>query len=204
MSTQSIPPISHHEYICIIQCTINLHCSWLMVVTKIKCMHTINVNAICEYQTPAISTIVAVDTLCWRCTCSYNLQVAKQFTHADTANRPANSTRSYHLLVWPERSTRARNLAITLVRVSFVSQSVKIRAKLFIILSNTCRYWTYNISKYYSDSRKQCKVLVEVAYISTNLSKAKRSMKYISYSQKIWQELNLADWTQHLIRVHLP
>ena len=42
---------------------INLHCSWLMAATKIKCMHTINVNAICEYQRPVISTIVAVDTL---------------------------------------------------------------------------------------------------------------------------------------------
>ena len=29
----------------------------------IKRMHTINVNVICEYQGPVISTIVAVDTL---------------------------------------------------------------------------------------------------------------------------------------------
>ena len=101
VSDQSIPPIPHHEYICIIQCTINLHCSWSMAATKIKCMYTINVNVICEYQWPMISTIVAVDTLCWRCTWSYNLQVAKQFTHADTGSKSANNargslTRTFH------------------------------------------------------------------------------------------------------------
>ena len=50
-----------------------------MAGTKIKCMCTINVNVICEYQQPVISTIVAVDTLCRRRMCiPYNLQVATQ------------------------------------------------------------------------------------------------------------------------------
>ena len=70
-----------------------------MAATKIKCMHTINVNVLCEYQRPLISTIVAVDTLCRRWTCNYNLQVAKQFTYADTGSRPANSAQSYHVAV---------------------------------------------------------------------------------------------------------
>ena len=82
----------------------------------------------------------------------------------------------------------ARNLTITLVRVSFVSQSVKILAKFLPfcqIPAGIELITSLNIS------RKQCKVLVEVlaySYIPINLSKTKRGTKSLK-KRDFWSKI---------------